>query len=210
MAEIAERSPEAGRDRDRIVNLSDGVFAIAITLLILDIRVPDIPENLVASELPKELLSLWPKYLGYFLSFVGISSFWLIHHSIFRPIRAYDRVLLYLNFLFLMLVAFVPFPTSLLGEYGNHQLPVAIYAATLAVGRLLLTALHWYSTRNDRLLDEPQDPATVRFFLIRGLTIPAIFLLSIAVSFVSVSAAIWTWLIMLAIDAILLHRRMSH
>ena len=210
MTDVARSTRETGRDTDRIVNLSDGVFAIAITLLILDIRVPDIPGSLVASELPGELLSLWPKYLGYFLSFVGISSFWLIHHSIFRLISAYDRTLLYLNFLFLMLVAFVPFPTSLLGEYGNHQLPVAIYAATLAVGRLLLTALHWYSTRDGRLLDEPQDPATVRFFLIRGLTIPAIFLLSIGVSFFSVSAAIWTWLIMLAVDAVILRRRMSY
>ena len=210
MTDAAQGSPEAGKDRDRIVNLSDGVFAIAITLLILDIRVPDIPDTLVASELPGELLSLWPKYLGYFLSFVGISSFWLIHHSIFRPIRSYDRILLYLNLLFLMLVAFVPFPTSLLGEYGNHQLPVAIYAATLAVGRLLLTTLHWYSTRDGRLLEQPQDPAAVRFFLVRGLTIPAIFLLSIGVSFYSVSAAIWTWLIMLAVDAVILRRRMSH
>ena len=208
MTDVARSTRETGRDTDRIVNLSDGVFAIAITLLILDIRVPDIPGSLVASELPGELLSLWPKYLGYFLSFVGISSFWLIHHSIFRLISAYDRTLLYLNFLFLMLVAFVPFPTSLLGEYGNHQLPVAIYAATLAVGRLLLTALHWYSTRDGRLLDEPQDPATVRFFLIRGLTIPAIFLLSIGVSFFSVSAAIWTWVIMLAVDAVILRSRM--
>jgi uncharacterized membrane protein len=72
-------------DRDRIVNLSDGAFAIAITFLILDIRVPDIPENVVGSELPAALLSLWPKYLSYFLSFVGISVFWSIHHSIFRP-----------------------------------------------------------------------------------------------------------------------------
>jgi uncharacterized membrane protein len=116
----------------------------------------------------------------------------MIHHSIFRPISAYDRILLYLNFLFLMVVAFVPFPTSLLGEYGAHQLPVAVYAATLAIGRLLLTAIHWYSTRDDRLLEEAQDPATVRFFLIRGLTITAIFLLSIVISFFSVSAAIWT------------------
>ncbi len=208
MTATAQSNPEAGRDRDCIVNLSDGVFAIAITLLVLDIRVPDIPENLVASELPMELLSLWPKYLGYFLSIVGISTFWVIHHSIFRPTRAYDRTLLYLNFLFLMVVAFVPFPTSLLGEYGNHQLPVAIYAATLATGRLLLTAIHWYSTRNDRLLGGAPNPVTVRFFLIRGLAIPAIFLLSIGISFFSVSAAIWTWFIMIAVDAIIVRRRL--
>ena len=204
---LSSREGETGRDRDRIVNLSDGVFAIAITLLILDIRVPNVPENMVSSQLLGALLSLWPKYLGYILSFVGISAFWIIHHSIFRPIGSYDRILLYLNFLFLMVVAFVPFPTSLLGEYGDHQLPVAIYAATLAVGRLLLTAIHWYSTRNDRLLGEPQDPATVRFFLIRGLTIPVIFLLSIVISFFSVSVAIWTWFVMLAVDTVVTHRR---
>jgi len=126
------------------------------------------------------------------LSFVVISTFWVIHHSIFRPIREYDRGLLYLNFLFLMFVAFVPFPTSLLGEYGDHRLPVAIYAGTLAVGRLLLTAIHWYSARNNRLVDEGQDPREVRFYLIRGLTMPVIFLLSIGISFFSVSAAIWS------------------
>jgi len=204
---LRPRERETGKDRDRIVNLSDGVFAIAITLLVLDIRVPDIPEKMVASQLPGALLSLWPNYLGYFLSFVGISAFWTIHHSIFRSIRAYDRVLLYLNFLFLMVVAFVPFPTALLGEYGDHQLPVAIYAATLAAGRLLLTATYWHSVRNERLLDEPQDPATVRFFLLRGLALPAIFLVSIVISFLSVSLAIWSWLVMLVADAVVVHRR---
>ena len=201
---------EAARDRDRIVNLSDGVFAIALTLLVLDIRVPNIPENVVGSELPGVLLALWPKYLGYILSFVVISTFWIIHHSIFRPIRAYDRNLLYINFLFLMFVAFVPFPTSLLGEYGNHQLPVAVYAATLAVGRLLLTAIQWYSVRHDRLLDEAQDPATVRFLLIRGLTIPAIYLLTIVISFFSVQAASWSWVILIVVDSVILRIRLSH
>jgi uncharacterized membrane protein len=206
---LSSREGETGRDRDRIVNLSDGVFAIALTLLILDIRVPDIPETMVSSQLPGALLSLWPKYLGYILSFVGISTFWIIHHSIFRTIRSYNRIILYLNLLFLMVVAFVPFPTSLLGEYGNHQLPVAIYAATLAVGRLLLTAIHWYTARNARLLDESQDPTTVRFLLIRGLTIPAIYLLSIVISFFSVQAAIWSWVILIVVDSVILRRRLS-
>lgn len=152
---------------------------------------------MVASELPKELLSLWPKNLCYFSNFVGICDFWTIHHSIFQPIRAYDRCLLYINILFLMVVAFVPFPTSLLEEYGYDQLPVRYPCCGL-----LLTAIHWYSTRNDRLPDEIPDPATVRFFLIRGLTIPAIFLLSIFISFISVGAAIWTWFAMIASDAV--------
>jgi TMEM175 potassium channel family protein len=206
MFETGERWSGAGRDLDRIVNLSDGVFAIAITLLVLDIRVPEIPEGLVATELPGELLSLWPKYLGYLLSFGGISMFWLVHHSIFRDMRSYDRSLIWLNFLFLMFVAFVPFPTSLLGEYGNHQLPVAIYAGTLAIGRLLLTAMYWYATGRDHLADE--DPARVRFFLIRGLTIPAIFLLSIGISFFSVSVAIWSWVLLIAVDALVFRRRL--
>ena len=200
---------ETSKDRDRIVNLSDGVFAIALTLLVLDIRVPNIRESVVDSELPGVLLSLWPNYLGYVLSFVVISTFWIIHHSIFRTIRAYDRTLLYLNLLFLMFVAFVPFPTSLLGEYGDHQLPVAIYAATLAVGRLLLTAIHWYTARNARRLDESQAPTTVRFLLIRGLTIPAIFLLSIVISFFSVQAATWSWVILIGGDSVILRRRLS-
>lgn len=207
VTEAAERSPEAGKDRDRIVNLSDGVFAIAITLLVLDIRVPEIPDAMVASELPAALLSLWPKYLGYVLSFVVISTFWVVHHSIFRPIREYDRGLIYLNLVFLMFVAFVPFPTSLLGEYSDHQLPVAIYAGTLAIGRLLLTTIHWYSTRDDRLVGDPQDPREVRFYLIRGLAMPVIFLLSIGVSFFSVGAAIWSWVVMIVVDAVVLRRR---
>ena len=209
MSATAHSGAEAGGDRNRSVNLSDGVFVMAITLLVLDIRVSNIPEMLVASELPGELLSLWPQCLGYFLSFVSISVFWMIHHAIFRPIRAYDRNLLYLNFLFLMFVAFVPFPTALLGEYGNHQLPVAVYAATLAVGRLLLTAIQWYSVRHDRLLDEAQDPATVRFLLIRGLTIPVIYLLTIGISFFSVQAATWSWGILIVVDAVILRIRLS-
>ena len=90
---------------DRIVNFSVAVFAIAITLLIPDIRVPEIPDDLVAEELPAQLLALWPKYFGYVLGFVVIISFWNIPHSIFSTIRGYDRGLIWLNSLFLMFVA---------------------------------------------------------------------------------------------------------
>jgi hypothetical protein len=81
---------------------------------------------------------------------------------------------------------------------------------TLAVGRLLLTAIEWYSVRHDRLLDEAQDPATVRFLLIRGLTIPAIYLLTIVISFFSVQAATLSWVILIVVDSVILRIRLSH
>ncbi len=86
---------------------------------------------------------------------------------------------------------------------------MAVYAATLAVGKLLLTAIYRYSTRDDRLLDQAPDLTTVRFFLIRGLTIPAVFLLSIGISFFSMSAAIWSCFVMLAVGAIIVRRRLA-
>lgn len=209
MTEVRGRKPESGKDLDRIVFFSDAVFAIAITLLVLDIRVPDLPEDLVAEQLAASLLALWPKYLGYVISFLSIALFWNIHHNIFKDIRGYDRGLIWLNFLFLMFVAFLPFPTALLSEYGNNQLPVAIYAGTLAIGRLLLTTIYWYATSGNRFV-EVADPTVVRFFVIRGLTLPLIFLLSIAVSFFSVSAAVGSWLVLMALDAVIRRQRRSH
>jgi uncharacterized membrane protein len=205
--EQVERRQQGGRELDRIVNFSDAVFAIAITLLVLDIRVPEISDDLVSEELPAQLVALWPKYFGYVLSFVVIISFWNIHHTIYSTIRGYDKGLILLNSAFLMFVAVVPFPTALLSEYGKHQLPVAIYAATLAVGRLLLTAIYWYATSDGRLVEQDLNPHVVRFFLIRGLTVPVIFLLTIGVSFLSVSAAIYSWLVLILVDAVILRRR---
>jgi uncharacterized membrane protein len=112
-----------------------------MTLLVLEIQVPDIPANLVAEELPEQLLGLWPKYLSYVISFLVILSFWMAHHSIFSAIRGYDKVLIWLNLLFLMFVAFLPFPTSLLGDYGNQQVVVVIYTGSVAITRLILSAL---------------------------------------------------------------------
>lgn len=197
---------EDGRDvgLDRIVFFSDAVFAIAITLLVLDIRVPEIPEGLVAQRLPEELAGLWPKYLGYVLSFVVITMYWMGHHSIFSHIRAYDRTLMWLNALFLMCIAFLPFPASLLGEYGDHQLAVVIYAGSLAAARLLLTAVWWYATAEHRLVDRRLSGRMIRAHLLRGLAMPAVFLFSIAVSFFSVSAAVYSWTLLVAADMLVL------
>ncbi len=204
MANPQEQRIEGGRELDRIVFFSDAVFAIAITLLVLNIEVPDIPPDLVSEELPGQLLGLWPKLLSYVLSFLVILMFWTAHHSIFRPIKSYDRGLIWLNSLFLMFIAFLPFPSALLGEYRDQQLVVAIYAGSFAVTRLLLTAVWWYATSGHRLVDDGLDLSTIRAWRVRGLAIPLVFLISIVVSFFSVEAAMYSWLLLFVVDVVLL------
>jgi uncharacterized membrane protein len=200
----SRENTENGRDLDRIVFFSDAVFAIAITLLVLDIHVPEIPDRLVDEQLPGRLLALWPKYLSYVLSFVVILMYWMAHHITFRAIRRYDRTLIWLNSLFLMCIAFLPFPTSLLGEYGDNQLAVAIYAASVAVARLLLTAVWWYASSGHRLIDESFPESTIRIYLVRGLAVALAFVISIGISFFSVSAAMYFWILLVVADNLLI------
>jgi uncharacterized membrane protein len=193
-----------GKELDRIVNFSDGVFAIVITLLVLDIRVPNIPEGLVSQELPSRILALEPKFLSYVISFLVIAIYWQAHHRVFRPMRSYDRTLLWLNFLFLMAISFLPFPTSLLGEYSEQQLSVVIYAATAAIASLLLVSISWYATAEHRLVaPDSVDDEAERKQRVQGLAVPVVFLLSIGVSFFSPMAAMYSWLLLAVTDPII-------
>lgn len=205
---IGEKGAEAGRELDRVVFFSDAVFAIAITILVLDIQVPDIPPALVPRQLPGRILDLGPKFLSYVISFLVLAVYWQAHHRVFRPIRRYDKTLLWLNFLFLMTVAFLPFPTSLLGEYGEEQISVVIYAANAAAASLLLASISLYATADRRLVDPNLDDEALGRGRVRGLAVPAVFLLSIAISFFSVTAAMYSWLLLFALDPLL--RRVWH
>ena len=197
MIDAAEAGPEAGKDRDRIVNFSDGVFAIAITILILDINVP---EGLSPKEVSDRVFSLWPEYLGYVISFLVLAIYWQAHHRVFRPIRRYDGTLVWLNFLFLMAICFLPFPTSLLGKYGGEQVSVVIYAADAAVASLLLGVISWHATREHRLVASDLDDEEERIRRLQGLAVPVVFLASIAVSFFSPMAALYSWLLLATTD----------
>jgi uncharacterized membrane protein len=204
--DAAQTRPEADKDRDRIVNFSDGVFAIAITILILDINVP---EGLSSEEVSARVLALWPEYLGYVISFLVLAVYWQAHHRVFRYIRRYDSTLVWLNFLFLMAICFLPFPTSLLGKYGGEQVSVVIYAADAALASLLLGAVSWYATREHRLVASDLDDEEERIRRLQGLAVPVVFLASIGISFLSPMAAMYSWLLLSITDP-LIRRLWSH
>ena len=148
---------KAAGDTTRLETFSDGVFAIAATLLIL---------NVVATRAPlgRELLHIWPSYAGYAVSFLSIGIIWANHHSVFRQIGAVDRPFLMINVCFLMLVAFIPFPTRLvalhLRDQGAEAAALA-YGITLTCTAVLYNALWLYASRHGRLLSPDADPRAV-------------------------------------------------
>lgn len=190
-AELSERRVGTAVSTARLEAFSDGVFAIAITILVISLSVPEIPKPLVATELPRKLMELWPgKLVSYVLSFVIVGMFWVAHHAAFRHIRRADRGLLWLNIFFLLWVSFLPFPTALLGQYFDQRLAVGIYALTLLVTGLALQGLWRYATSNRRLVDRDLDPALVRELSRKNLVAPGLALVALALAFVHVGLAI--------------------
>jgi len=141
----------------RLVGFSDAVFAITVTLLVLDIKSPA-----DYTKLAHELVGLWPSYLGYALSFLFIGQVWANHHVMFDHIRVADRVILLLNTLLLMIVAFLPFATSVLAgalrSEAGLRTAVVFYGLLFDATALTFNAV-WQYARHHRLLTESLDPA---------------------------------------------------
>jgi uncharacterized membrane protein len=133
----------------RVEAFSDGVFAIAITLLILAVG---IEQALAEGDLGHQLLDLWPAYLAYGASFLTIGIMWVNHHSVFRLFARVDRPLLLLNILLLMLIAFVPFPTRVVADHaqsaGDRKAAALLYGSTMTITAILFFCLWFYGSRH--------------------------------------------------------------
>ena len=187
-------SAGGGPDNDtaRIETFSDGVFAIAITLLIIEIRPPHAEGG---HSLVEELVHLWPSYLGYAISFLVIGTVWANHHNRYRLISRSDHQFLFLNVLFLMCVAFIPFPTALLAEYlpttdDYRTTAAAVYTGTLAVTAVFFTLLWLYAAGGYCLVDRRTDPAVLRSMTSRFVLGMLLYLVAFALAFVSVAASL--------------------
>lgn len=179
-------SPER-RGTARVESLSDGIFAFAMTLLVLSIDVPQVAHALAPKLLPGLLLGMWPKFFVFMLSFMVISSFWVGHHQQFAHIKYVDRRLLLTNTVALMLIVLIPFSTSLIGEYGDAQIAVVFYEMNMLLAGLAYLVQWRYATKARRLTDPDLSSDVIDDGVRRNLTIPAISLLAIAVSFLTPS-----------------------
>lgn len=170
---------------ERILAFSDGVFAIVITLLVLEIKVPELSNDVVAHELPYALFKMIPKILGHVISFAVLGIYWIGHHTMFLYIKRHDRVLLWLNIVFLMFLASMPFPTALLSRYPNQPIAMIIYCGILIMTGLVADAMWGYATMKRRLVSETLENLTIALIHRRVRLAPLMYLGAIIVSFIS-------------------------
>lgn len=182
-----QQRTEVDSARERLIFLSDGVFAIAITLLVLEITLPQLPGGFMRQEqdLPSKLFALWPQIATYALSFMIVSVYWTTHQRVFHYITRVDNILTWLNILFLLSVAFLPVPTNVLGRYGEHGAAVRFYAVCLMVTGLIILALWWYATSDHRLVDKQLDAALIRHHQERALIGLVVLVLCIGLSYLN-------------------------
>jgi len=190
VSRLQEDDEAAGEGIGRILALSDGVFAIAITLLVIQIALPATAE---ADVLPSALLRLWPRYLAYVLSFLVIARFWVAHHLAFRLIARYDSMLVWLNLLLLMFVAFLPFPTAVLGEHLAAPPAAVLYATAVGLTSAASAGFWWYSSGRSWLLKSGLDPLQVKILRARSLAGPVFFALTLPLAAYAPYAAEAAW-----------------
>lgn len=187
----------------RILAISDGVFAFALTLLVVQLSVPDLGSH---DSLGSRLLEQTPTYFSYALSFAVIATTWYGHHSNFKYIRRSDGWLVALNFGSLLLIAILPFPTAVLGHNGHDPVAAVIYAVTIALTGLFGAAVWWHATHRRRLVRSDLQDRVVRLRTYRTLTVPTVFLISIPIAAWRPEVAEIGWTVIWVLYFAFLHR----
>jgi uncharacterized membrane protein len=177
----------------RIEAFSDGVFAIVVTLLVLDLKVPDLHRHNSAAELWHALSEQMPRFLSWLISFVIVCKFWLNHHYVMGLARYANYGMVWLNSLFLMFQSFIPFPTAMMGEYPRNPLAVSCFGIVMALNTLLFMALQGYILRNLAKPDlvKNQDPK----ILVKSLVGPLFYLLGAGTAWLNPRLAVVFYMI---------------
>jgi uncharacterized membrane protein len=189
----ASKAGKAGFQLERMILFSDAVFAIAITLLVIEIKIPDKHELSEISDktLLHSLDLLIPKFIGFFVSFMLIGLYWTIHHRMFGFVTSYDRKILVLNLVFLFFIAFMPFSTGFYSEYAGKELfqkqlkvPMTFYVLNFCcVGFTNYFMWRYITNPKNKLIDAQIDPIVIKLAKLRSLLVPIIFLCMLPIAY---------------------------
>ena len=182
---------KSGLNKQRLESLTDGVFAIAMTLLVLDLKIPKISRDLIASgSLTHVLFNLWPKFLSYLTSFAILGLYWIAHHGYSHFVKRSDRWYLWLNLLFLMFIGLIPFSTALLGDYHSEKAAVMVYGSNFVGMGIAFYLQWWYATRRHHLVGSGVEPEVIRMGKMRILRGLALYTCAVLIALKSPAASL--------------------
>jgi uncharacterized membrane protein len=173
----------------RLLFYADGVYAIATTLLAVELVLPEAAADLHGRELLDSLIESWPRALAFVTSFLFIANFWVGHNMLFHQVRRFDGGLMWLTLLQLLCIAFLPFPTSVVGEHVSDPVAQQFYLVSLLVTGLAMWALWWYMSSGHRLVDPNLSPRVIRRHHLISSGVPA----SMLVVMVLVTLGVGRW-----------------
>ena len=179
---------------ERLILFSDAVFAIAITLLVIEIKIPEVHSGPITDvALLHELARLIPKFIGFIISFLLIGQYWVVHHRMFGYVINFTPTLVWLNIYFLLAVALMPFSTGFYSEYvmSNTMTPVIFYTANIALIGILNFFMWRYISNSKKQLSENLSKPLANFFSMRALAVPVIFIIFSFVYLVNPKIAFW-------------------
>jgi uncharacterized membrane protein len=167
----------------RLISFSDGVFAIAVTLLVFNLKVPQMPTSQVQNQLPGALLAMLPRFTTYLLTFLLIAVYWMFHHRMLNMVVRIDNNFLWMNIWYLLVISFMPFPAALFGSYPNDTVSFVFYVANMIMVCILSMVMLGYASYNTRLINKDIPLALIKYLYFRQFTSVVVFLLSIPLAF---------------------------
>lgn len=179
---------------ERLILFSDAVFAIAITLLVIEIKIPEFPHDTVTDkDLLGALVVLIPKFIGFLISFLLIGQYWIVHHRLFGYVINFTGRLVWLNIFFLLAVALMPFSTGFYSEYvlSKTMTPVIFYTSNIALLGVINFMMWRYVSNPSRGISENLAAPMARFFSARALTVPLLFIIFSFVYLYNPRIAFW-------------------
>ncbi len=178
---------------DRIMFFSDAVFAIAITLLIIEVKVPELSEiQSTDANLANQLVEMIGKFVGVLVSFLIIGRYWLFHHRLFGYVKTYNSKLMWANLIFLFSIVLMPFSTAIYSEYFlfTMKIPVIVYTINICFTALMnIRLINIVTSKREPLAPELNDRKMIRFFRMRSMVAPAMFILTSIISLLGFNSA---------------------
>lgn len=189
---MARRYDRNSVEFGRTLAFSDGLFAIAMTLLVVAIAVPNLKDSDSVHDLAEALNDLTPDFVSFFISFAVIGRYWLAHHQFVALLKAMDQRIITLNLVYLAFIAFLPFPTALLGSYFENPLSIVIYAVNVGLVSGMEVVLFRHAYRGGLLEKQPREEV-YRYGILMSASPLLFFAISVPIAFLSTTLAVCTW-----------------